>query len=202
MPASSSALRPRKTPVQDRSRRTRARILRGAAQVFAEYGYAGGTTDRIAAAAALSIGSVYQYFPNKDAILLVLARDHLEQSAVAVRTHLAQSRTMRVWLTELTTAVVQLHAANPRLHRVLFEEAPRPPQLLAQFQRIEQEAVDQVAALLIADPEVQENHPEQQARFVVGAVESLTHRFMGHEPQIDESTLIDHIVKMIDGYLR
>jgi len=60
--------RPRKQPTQDRAAKTRQRILDAAAHVFAEHGYAAGTTNRIAEHAGLSIGSLNQYFPNKDAV--------------------------------------------------------------------------------------------------------------------------------------
>lgn len=72
MAASTAAQNPRKQPQQRRSRATVDKILAAAAQVLAEEGD-GATTDRIAARAGVSIGSLYQYFPNKDALLLELA---------------------------------------------------------------------------------------------------------------------------------
>jgi len=61
--------RPRRQPKQHHAKETRQRVLDAAAQVFAERGYSAGTTNRMAEHAELSIGSLYQYFPNKDAIL-------------------------------------------------------------------------------------------------------------------------------------
>jgi AcrR family transcriptional regulator len=202
VPVSKSVYQPRKTPIQQRARRTRERILAGAAHVFAEYGYASGTTDRIAAAAGLSVGSLYQYFPNKDAILLVLAQKHLDQTADVIRETLAETRPAPVWLAALTKGVVELHAENPRLHQVLFEEAPRPPELLARFRHVEQEAVTAVAGLLRADTNLDIVRPDQCARFVVATIESLTHRFMGHSPQIEAGDLVNQIVSMAIKYLR
>ena len=73
--------RSRKQPKQRRSEETRRQILDAAARVFEAYGYASGTTNRIAEAAELSVGSLYQYFPNKDAILRALMQEHLEAGA-------------------------------------------------------------------------------------------------------------------------
>ncbi|WP_353957073.1 helix-turn-helix domain-containing protein [uncultured Ornithinimicrobium sp.] len=73
MAASTAAQNPRKQPQQRRSRATVDKILAAAAQVLAEEGD-GATTDRIAARAGVSIGSLYQYFPNKGALMLELAR--------------------------------------------------------------------------------------------------------------------------------
>jgi AcrR family transcriptional regulator len=67
-----AASQPRRKPVQDRSLATVEAILEAAAQVFERYGYAAGTTNRIAGRAGVAIGSLYQYFRNKDAILVAL----------------------------------------------------------------------------------------------------------------------------------
>jgi AcrR family transcriptional regulator len=80
---SSPRPRRRRRPVQARSKQTVERILAAAAHVFSERGYAA-TTNHVAEAAGLSIGSLYQYFPNKDALLVALHSRHLEE----VRAHL------------------------------------------------------------------------------------------------------------------
>ena len=73
MARSRSELRPRKQPQQSRSRATVEFLLEAAAQVFGERGYLATTTNGIAERAGVSVGSLYQYFPSKDAILLALA---------------------------------------------------------------------------------------------------------------------------------
>ena len=65
-------LKARKRPRQERSRSTVDVLLRAAAQVFAARGYAATTTNHIAARAGVSIGSLYEYFPSKDALLVAL----------------------------------------------------------------------------------------------------------------------------------
>ena len=68
---------PRKRPRQQRSQATWAAILDAATQLFQRLGYAGTTTNRVAELAGVSIGSLYQYFPDKDALLLALAERHI-----------------------------------------------------------------------------------------------------------------------------
>jgi AcrR family transcriptional regulator len=80
----SRRLVPRKLPKQERSEATVESILDAAAQVFERHGYAAGTTSRIAERAGVSIGSLYQYFPNKDAILVALVHRHLAESTAAL----------------------------------------------------------------------------------------------------------------------
>ena len=70
-PTETAADRPRKR--QARGERRIAQLLEAAGKVFAESGYAATTTNAIAARAGVSPGSLYQYFPNKDAIAVALA---------------------------------------------------------------------------------------------------------------------------------
>lgn len=62
----------RKTPVQARARRMAEDLLAGATRVLAEVGAEGFTTNHVAAATGASIGSLYQYYPNKAALLAAL----------------------------------------------------------------------------------------------------------------------------------
>src|SRR5215475_5457688 len=77
--ATKTRLNARRKPRQDRARDTVEAILEAAAQVFERHGYRAGTTNWIAERAGVSIGSLYQYFPNKDAIVMELARRHIAQ---------------------------------------------------------------------------------------------------------------------------
>ena len=65
-------LEPRKQPQQERSRRMRARILEASLRVLRDEGPLGFTTTRVADAAGISVGSLYQYFPNKHALVMAL----------------------------------------------------------------------------------------------------------------------------------
>ena len=178
---SGSRLRPRKTPVQPRARETRDRILGAAARVFSRHGYAAGTTNRIAAEAGLSIGSLYQYFPNKDAILVALVRQHVVEGAAAVGDAAVAAGRLapddlagRVAL--VVDAFVDVHARDPALHQVLFEEAPRPPELLAELRALEDEAVA-VAADVLGDA-----LPARRRRWRGGGPPGRRHRRVARPP--------------------
>ncbi len=73
------ALKPRKTPRHARSRATVEAILEAAAHLLQAKGYARLTTNHVAEAAGVSIGSLYQYFPNKESICHALAEQHFEE---------------------------------------------------------------------------------------------------------------------------
>ena len=77
---------PRKQPQQTRSAELVSAILEAAVQVLAKEGAQRFTTARVAEKAGVSIGSLYQYFPNKAAILFRLQRDEWRRTAGMLRT--------------------------------------------------------------------------------------------------------------------
>jgi len=197
-------LRPRKTPVQARSVETRDRILVSAARVFSAHGYAAGTTNRIAAEAGLSVGSLYQYFPNKDAVLVELVRRHVADGTRHLVDALGAGApgSLEDWVGLLVDAMIANHRDDPGLHQVLFEEAPRPPELLAELHGLEDRAVVVVAGILRSLPEVRVDDIDTAARFVVVTVESLVHRVVAtHDPALDVATFRDELVTMLVRYL-
>jgi len=78
-------LEPRKKPSQERSRATVDAIYQAAAQVFSSLGYTAATTDRIAERAGVSIGTLYQYFPSKEAIVYGLWEQHVHEIQIAAQ---------------------------------------------------------------------------------------------------------------------
>ncbi len=196
-------LQPRKQPRQRRSEHTRRRILDAAAHVFAEHGYAAGTTNRIAERAEMSIGSVYQYFPNKDAILVELMTAHTRAGIDATQRHLAAGLpdSLQDSLRLFVRATIDNHRDAPQLHRVLFEEAPRPPELLTMLHASEANIVTLTEALLAEHPEVHLADTRTAARLVVAAIESLTHRLIASPTPIDPVAFENELVAMLTRYL-
>lgn len=199
-------LRPRKNPVQARAHDTRERIVAAAAHVFASRGYHGGTTNHIAAAAEMSVGSLYQYFPNKDALLVELSRRHVDETAASISALIAEdSIPFAERLAAAVDALVAVHAGDDgdgRLHQVLFEQAPRPDEYLAELRSAEGAVVDQVAELLRDDPTVDVPDVHLAARIVVSTVESLVHRFIARpHDDLDVDAFSDELVRMLVGYL-
>jgi AcrR family transcriptional regulator len=119
-------LTPRKTPVQERSRATVDAVLQAAADILTREGYAKLTTNAIAERAGVNIASVYQYFPNKDAIAAELRRRHVAEQHEAARQTLTelQGKGLKQTIRVLVSTGLAAHAAAPRLHHALTEELP------------------------------------------------------------------------------
>ncbi|AJO78624.1 transcriptional regulator [Pseudomonas sp. MRSN 12121] len=84
MPISAPPPKPRKSPVQARSMATVDAIHMATIQVLAAEGLALCTTTRVAERAGVSVGSLYQYYPNRRSLLAAVLGRHLDQVAVAV----------------------------------------------------------------------------------------------------------------------
>jgi len=200
-------LKPRKTPLQARSKATVDAILAAAAQVLKRKGYAAATTDRIAERAGVSVGSLYQYFPNKDAILVALAERHIDTGFELVRALLTEALRepppVDVLLRRFVVAMVALHENEPELHRVLFEEVPLPSSVRRGLRERENELAKEVGALLHTHPEVRMREPRVTAYVLVHAVDALVHNFVLHPPEdIHSEGLIDDIVRMLERHLK
>lgn len=117
---------PRKAPRQQRSQQTVDAILQATARVLAEHGYAGTNTNLIAETAGVSVGSLYQYFPNKNALIAALHDRHDRQMLDLIDQTLAANpaATLRDRVAAIVGAMLGAHLLEPALHRVLEREFP------------------------------------------------------------------------------
>ncbi|MFO7558911.1 MAG: TetR/AcrR family transcriptional regulator [Desulfobacterales bacterium] len=173
---------PRKYPIQKRSRETVEVILEAATQVFIQMGYSAGTTNRIAERAGVSIGSLYQYFPNKDAILASLAERHLTESFNEIvrmlDAFLNENEGMNRLVEKMIEAMLDMHLKTPELHRVLFEEAPLPEKLWKKLLLFESNIAVIIAEIFQKSNQMELKNPVLSARLLVQMVESMTHWYV------------------------
>jgi AcrR family transcriptional regulator len=198
--------RPRKTPKQARAQETVEAILVAAARIFRKHGYADATTNRIAEAAGVSIGSLYEYFPSKDALLVSLADRHMNEGMALVMQLLAEgardNEPLDAWVRRAVDAMIELHMREPELHRVLFEESPLPARLRASLEDLESTLVSSVEMLLRSRDDVRVRDVGLSARILVRTVESLTHDFvLRRRAPDDRATFVAEVAQLVTGYL-
>ena len=114
----------RKQPVQPRARETIEQIVEAAAHLIEERGLIGYNTNAVAARAGVSIGSLYQYFPGKDAIMLALTR----RETASLRGDIRDARLdpgSREALIRLIDATVRYQLRRPALARAIDIEEER-----------------------------------------------------------------------------
>lgn len=203
MPSDRRGLAPRKQPRQVRAELTRERILEAAAHVFGEYGYAAGTTNRIAERARVSIGSLYQYYPNKDAILLELLTRHLDAGRAALSRSQAQGlpESLEDLLRVFVRTTIDNHLDDPRLLRIMVEQAPRSAELLAKVAAHQAERLAYTEELLRRHPEVRVDDTYTATRLLVTTVELVIHQVIAAPDPIDLRRFEDELVAMLHRYL-
>jgi AcrR family transcriptional regulator len=121
------ALKPRKQPSQRRSRETVAVVLEAAARILEKEGLAGFNTNAVAERAGVSIGSLYQYFPNKDTLTLALIAEFEHELLETVRKAAERSRGrgLRIALNLFVGGLLEAHGRRAELNRLLEAEEER-----------------------------------------------------------------------------
>lgn len=142
----------RRVPRQERGQRRIERILDAADSVFAKEGYEAATTNAIARRARTSIGSLYQFFPNKEAILHALAARYVTQLRAVQDTMLGEDA-VELPLPELYDRIIgslaDFHAAHPGFCP-LFHGSAMADHLGAAAEELAQECIHRVDALMAA----------------------------------------------------
>ncbi|WP_245315529.1 TetR/AcrR family transcriptional regulator [Bradyrhizobium neotropicale] len=89
------------------------------------------STNRIAELAGVSVGSLYQYFPSKEALVAAVIDRHNQEIMAIVRAALAEAIALPIEkaVRKLVAVAVEAHRIDPKLHRVLAEQIPRTGQL-------------------------------------------------------------------------
>src|SRR5581483_5058441 len=150
----------RRVPRQARARRRIDVILDAAAAEFAEVGFETTTTNAIARRAGTSIGSLYQFFPNKEAILEALA-SHYETQLRALHDAILNEETASLPMPEIYDRVIQgladFHATHPGF-RPLFYGSATAGRLAAAADRLRQECINRVDAMIA------HRHPDLEPR--------------------------------------
>lgn len=202
------ATNPRKSASQERSRLTVEALLEATARVLMKDGYDGASTNKIAAVAGVSIGSLYQYFPSKEALVAAVIDRHMHEMMQAVRDALAKvaTRPIEVAARELVSVMLDAHRVNPKLHRVLAEQTPRTGRL-ENIEAIDREAYALVRGYLEAHrDELDVADPDVAAFVCVTAVEALTHAAVVRRPEIltDEKAgrLVEEVTRLVVRFLR
>jgi AcrR family transcriptional regulator len=117
----------RRKPTQLRAQQTVSAILDAVIRILKREGFDAVTTNRIAEVAGVSIGSLYQYFPDKRAIFDALHRRHVEEVDRIIESALVRNAALPlpVLMSSMVEAMVDAHARDPELHELLIRHVPQ-----------------------------------------------------------------------------
>ncbi|WP_082709808.1 TetR/AcrR family transcriptional regulator [Burkholderia sp. TSV86] len=195
---------PRKRPRQARSAQTVELILEATARLLAERGYACMTTNMVAERAGVSVGSVYQYFPNKSSLVAALHERHAVQIRKAIEQCLAtRSSDLGHSIEAVVRAMMAEHENAPALHQVLEQEfrffdapladSPADTQILCCLRTLLEKHQHEVAAIDL----------DLAAWTLLQVAQSLVHAAVIDPPwQFAPDEIERSIVRIILGFLR
>ena len=194
---------PRKKATQARAVSTVDAILKATARILVKEGYDHASTNKIAAAAGVSIGSLYQYFPSKEALVAALAERHILEMTGILRAEVPRLLALPIEeaIERVVRLMVEAHSVDPKLHKVLVEQVPRIGRL-DRVEGVEREMIELTRAYLESRrAELDVNDVELSAYIVVGMVESLTHAAVLTRPDLLGERFVREVTRAVVRYL-
>ncbi|MBR0720746.1 TetR/AcrR family transcriptional regulator [Bradyrhizobium manausense] len=199
--------KPRKNALQERSRATVDALIEATARILVREGFEKTSTNRIAEVAGVSVGSLYQYFPSKEALVAAVIDRHHEEIMGIVRATLCDVMDMPIEkaVRRLVTVAIDAHRINPKLHRVFAEQIPRAGKL--DVEAFNREVHTLVRAYLDSHRKEMRKIDLDVATFIcVSTIEAVAHNTVLNPaemlPEKTVRTLVDETTRMVVGFLK
>lgn len=189
----------RKAPRQSRSRATVEAILDASARILGERGWAGFTTNVAAEVAGVSIGSLYQYFPNKSSLVEAVRRRHFDEVLAALRNAADPEKSAAERIEALVGGMLAAHSRYPAAYRVLIEESPRAEDAREAHDGFEAECITGYERILIINSK-RSIDAKTGAVVLAGAVAGAVHE-AARRDLIGSAALRQEIVALVGAYL-
>jgi AcrR family transcriptional regulator len=190
----------RKEPRQARSRATVEVIVRAGARVLGDRGWAGFTTNEVAEVAGVSIGSLYQYFPDKLALIDAIRRRHLDDVLVVMRAVGQSGQPLNQLVDDLVRGMIAAHSIHPALHRVLLDEVPGDAGARSVHRGFESEYLERYRAVVAVSGRGDDPAAEMVVQVLSAAVEGVIHG-AARRGTLKSPELKRELVTMIHSYL-
>lgn len=189
---------------QDRSRATIDVILQAATHVLVKEGYEGTNTNRIAEFAGVSIGSIYQYFADKESIIAELIEIHINKimAVLIVKFNSLNKVPLQDGIRILIHSMIEARSVDPKLRRVFDEQLPKAGKLL-RLREYENQAVEMLKNYLqLKKSEVKVKNLDMAAFISVYAVEGILQVALNSRQDIlSMGHLEDELTNLIVHYL-
>jgi AcrR family transcriptional regulator len=200
--------KPRKTATQERSRGTVDALVEATARILIKESFDKASTNRIAEVAGVSVGSLYQYFPSKEALVAAVIERHQQELMQTVRGEMAEvwAQPLEKAIRKLVAVAVKSHRIDPKLHRVIAEQIPRVG-ALEKLETFNRENYTLFRTFLESHRDELRVDDLELASFVcMTSIEALTHNAVLHYSKTfsDETmeALIDEAARLVTGYLK
>lgn len=197
-------INPRKLPTQERSKQLVDSLLSATANILVQRGYEGLTTNRVADEAGVSVGSLYQYFPNKESLVEALIRRWSDGLMETIADHYLEVRneSIETAVDTMVRAALDSTRVDAKLHRILTQQIPNVNALpaLELFNRRMSERVASWLELHREELEVEDLH--LAAEIVVMTLAGLSDYALIQRPELlDSPSFVQHLSRLVLGYL-
>jgi AcrR family transcriptional regulator len=195
---------PRRRPRQARAQATVEAIIKATARVLVDEGYDRASTNRIAQAAGVSIGSLYQYFPSKEALVAALVESHVERmrDALSVSLSAASPAELAGRARTLVLGMLSAYRVDPQLHHVLCQEVPKIGELQKVYGFEQHLAEVCRQQLFAAGNGIRHTDVDRAVFLLVNAMPGVIRAAIQADPEAaDDARLADELTDMIVRYL-
>jgi AcrR family transcriptional regulator len=200
----SPAVIPRKRPKQARARATIEAILAAAAQILVRNGIEAATTNHIAERAGVSVGTLYQYFPSKEAVIFALVERHIQKMQRQLEEMIVErgDGPLEETVPAYVKAMFAAHRVEPKLHRVFSEQLPKLAGREA-LQRWSEETEQMIRGVLERHRErLRPRDLELAAFLLLHAVDAITHAAVILRPRyLEREALAEEVSELVMRYL-
>ena len=204
MSINKTALKPRKSPVQARSTATIEVLHEATIQVLLKEGIVKCNTTRIAERAGVSVGSIYQYYPNRDSLLAAVLQRHLDNVAEKIEELCLkyEKTSIKTLISALVDEIILAKLSNPEESKALYAISGERGGLDLS-KRMNDRMLAAVSNLLESASDIEFDDSQIVAEFVLGAIMGLIRRVL--ENQVTdkvEQVLESHLKLMVVAYLQ
>ena len=195
---SQTEIAPRRIPIQERGEQRVAELLEAAAAIFAEVGYEAATMRDIAGRAGASIGSLYQFFPNKEVVARAIKTQYCQElkerwaGLVAVS---AKTPTIQV-IDEFLNVTIKAIEQHPAIIRLM--DAPRSASPAPDIKESLREQL--VALFLTRKPRISRNKAHRYAEITIQMIRAMLWLYLENE-RSDREALVSEMKSALVNYL-
>jgi AcrR family transcriptional regulator len=195
---------PRKSPKQSRSRSLVESAVEAAARVLSRFGYDAASTNRVAETAGISIGSLYQYFPNKDALIGAVIDKQIENYTKNLEADFAKVPDLSPMkgIEMIVRSLVSAYLGNRTLLAVIFEQLPRTHRM-KNILHARRHGIKLVKATFERNREFLKVRDIDHASYIIvnSVMGVLLTAIVDDQLPLSEKQIGDELIEMIQGYV-
>ena len=172
--------------------------MQAGARVLGDQGWAGFTTNKVAEVAGVSIGSLYQYFPDKLSLIEAVRGHHFDDVLRVIRQAMDGKKPVRQFAEALIDGMIAAHLEHPALHRVMLDEVPGHDRARIAHDSFRTEYLSRYAAAIAPYHRIAKR--QVVAEILSSAVEGVIHN-AARSGQLKAPEVKRELVNLICSYL-